>query len=136
VHQQPPVAALSSEEDAAPKPTAFPERIMASYDDYGMPVGAYAEPESLTHQAWRVARAFAVYRLKPAAQKSLNRIKAGDWSWRRWLTLVKVLIVVWYWTVYWGERRVFNSSTRSCEWDLWETWVCLCIAFMSRSNSS
>ncbi|KAF2736672.1 hypothetical protein EJ04DRAFT_489628 [Polyplosphaeria fusca] len=95
---------------------------MTTYDDYGLPVGAYAEPESLAHQAWRVARAFAIYRVKPAAQKGLSHARSGGWNWRRLLTLVKVLIVVWYFTLYWGERSVFNSTIDGCQWESWEKW--------------
>ena len=43
---------------------------MVAFDDYGMPVGAYSEPESLAHQAWRVGRAFVIYRAKPVVDKS------------------------------------------------------------------
>ncbi|KAF2118314.1 hypothetical protein BDV96DRAFT_569647 [Lophiotrema nucula] len=91
---------------------------MTGYDDYGMPVGAYAEPESLTHQAYRVARAFVIYRAIPAAQQ----IRGSNWSWRKSLSLVKVLIVVWFITLYWGERSVFKGSVDHCRWEQWEKW--------------
>ncbi|KAF2270697.1 hypothetical protein CC78DRAFT_485617 [Lojkania enalia] len=92
--------------------------MMTNYDDYGVPVGAYREPESLTHQAFRVARAFVLYRLKPRIQQ----IRDGKWSWRRSISLGKIIIAVWFITLYWGERKVFNSSIDSCRWEAWEKW--------------
>lgn len=97
---------------------------MSKFDDYGMPVGAYSEPESLVHQAWRVARAFAIYRVKPVFEKRWKDPRNGNWSWRRILSLVKVLVVVWWITLYWGERSSFDGSIDSCRWENWETWVC------------
>ncbi|ORY19382.1 hypothetical protein BCR34DRAFT_471969 [Clohesyomyces aquaticus] len=95
---------------------------MTDYDDYGMPVGAYGEPESLTKQALRVARAFAIYRVKPAVEKKLHHLRSGDWSWRRIVTLVKILIAVWFVQLYLGERRAFDGSIDSCRWENWENW--------------
>ncbi|KAF2186916.1 hypothetical protein K469DRAFT_705447 [Zopfia rhizophila CBS 207.26] len=95
---------------------------MTAYDDYGMPIGAYSDPESLTKQALRVARAFALYRIKPAVDKKAQQLKNGNWSVRKALSLVKVLIVVWFVTLYWGERSIFKGSINSCRWENWENW--------------
>lgn len=92
---------------------------MTAYDDYGVPVGAYQEPEDLPHQMWRVARAFVLYRVKPR----LKEATSGEWSWRRIVTLGRVLIVVWFIVLYWGERGVFKSSIDACRWENWEHWV-------------
>jgi len=97
---------------------------MTTYDDYGIPVGAYSEPESLAHQAWRVARAFYLYRIRPFAGKGFNVLKKGDWSFKRLLTLVNALVLLWWVVLYWGERGIFNGAVDSCSWDRWETWVC------------
>ena len=97
---------------------------MTTYDDYGIPVGAYSEPESLTHQAWRVARAFYLYRIRPLAGKGFNVLKRGDWSFKRFFTLVNALVLLWWVVLYWGERGIFNSAVDSCSWDRWENWVC------------
>jgi hypothetical protein len=97
---------------------------MTKYDEYGMPVGAtYPDPESLTTQASRLARAFYVYRVRPLAEKRYNELRTRRWSFRRLFTLVNVLVVVWWVVVYWGERRVFSSAVESCNWDSWEKWV-------------
>ncbi|KAF2468211.1 uncharacterized protein BDR25DRAFT_290911 [Lindgomyces ingoldianus] len=95
---------------------------MTSYDDYGMPVGAYSEPESLGKQALRVARAFVLYRIKPAADKKFHALTDRNWSWRGILSLVRILIAIWFVTLYWGERSAFNSAIGSCRWESWEKW--------------
>jgi hypothetical protein len=96
---------------------------MTTYDDYGIPVGAYSEPESLTHQAWRVARAFYLYRMRPFASRGYNGLRRGDWSFRRLFTLVNALVLLWWVVLYWGERGIFNAAINSCSWDRWEDWV-------------
>lgn len=92
---------------------------MSAYDDYGMPVGAYAEPENLAHQAWRVARAFVIYRVMPIWRQATSR----EWNWRSMFSLGRVLAVIWFLTIYWGERSAFNHSVESCRWKNWENWV-------------
>ncbi|KAF2789539.1 hypothetical protein K505DRAFT_378146 [Melanomma pulvis-pyrius CBS 109.77] len=96
---------------------------MVVYDDYGVPVGAYSEPETLTHQAYRVARAFILYRVRPVAQRGFLEIRSRRWTWKSLLTLVKVLIVVWFVALYWGERMVFKDSIDACRWENWENWA-------------
>ncbi|KAF2707568.1 hypothetical protein K504DRAFT_482957 [Pleomassaria siparia CBS 279.74] len=96
---------------------------MVVYDDYGVPVGAYSEPETLTHQAYRTARAFLIYQVNPVARKAIFGNKSRDWSWRSLFTLVKVLVVVWLATLYWGERTVFRDSIEACRWENWENWA-------------
>lgn len=52
---------------------------------------------------------------------------------RRWvpdvfqqlLTVRNVLAVLWAYLVWKGERRVFDDAVKSCDWNAWETWVCL-----------
>ncbi|KAL5438584.1 hypothetical protein PMIN06_010216 [Paraphaeosphaeria minitans] len=95
---------------------------MTTYDEYGMPVGAYAEPETLAHQAWRVARAFALYRVKPELDKKWSTIKRRDWSLRRLLGAVRVLILVWWAAVYLGERSAIRNAMDACRWEKWEQW--------------
>ena len=99
---------------------------MTAYDDYGMPVEAYAEPESLTRQALRVARAFTLYRVIPTVERKIYEWKSRNWNLRSFLTLGNLLIVLWVITLRWGERSQFNSTVSSCQWEEWENWVCLC----------
>jgi hypothetical protein len=96
---------------------------MTTYDEYDTPVGAYSEPESLTHQAWRLGRAFFRYRIRPAVQGKTNELRRGNWSVKRLFTLVNGLVLLWWVVLYWGERGVFNSAVESCNWDKWEDWV-------------
>ncbi|KAF2750692.1 hypothetical protein M011DRAFT_437083 [Sporormia fimetaria CBS 119925] len=91
---------------------------MTTYDDYGMPVGAYSEPESLTHQALRVARAFVLYRVRPR----WRQVMGGSWSWRRMSSVSRVLVLLWVVMMYWGERTVFKNSIAECKWENWERW--------------
>ncbi|PVH98585.1 hypothetical protein DM02DRAFT_615711 [Periconia macrospinosa] len=99
---------------------------MTVYDDYGMPVGVtFAEPESLPQQTWRVARGFAFYRVKPIIERRWQDFRSGRWregGFRRWFTLVKVCVVVWWVVVYWGERTAIPDSIDACRWDKWEKW--------------
>jgi hypothetical protein len=103
--------------NAAPATNDFFPPTMTKYDDYGIPVGAYQEPEGLTNQAWRVVR------LRPFAGKGYNAIRRGDWSFRRLLTLSNILVLLWWVVLYWGERGTFNAAIESCNWDKWEDWV-------------
>lgn len=96
---------------------------MTEYDDYGIPADAYSEPESLTHQAWRVARAFALYRVKPELSRTWNRARRREWSLRRVLSVVNVLIVAWWVAVYMGERSAIWNAVDACSWEKWESWV-------------
>lgn len=111
-------------ENAHPALCYFHRRIMTTFDDYGMPVGAYAEPESLTRQALRVARAFFLYRVKPGVERSGHKLKNRNWTLRSFLTLTNVLVAFWFYTLYSGERTQFNATVNSCRWEEWERWVC------------
>jgi len=105
---------------------------MTTYDEYGIPVGAYSEPESLTHQAWRLGRAFFLYRIRPAVQGKRNELRSGNWSFKRLFTLVNGLVLLWWVVLYWGERGIFNSAVESCNWDKWEDWVRLSLVISTR----
>jgi hypothetical protein len=41
------------------------------------------------------------------------------------VTFLNILTLVWIAAVYWGERHVFWSHIRSCDWSNWEAWVSL-----------
>ncbi|PKY07090.1 cell division control protein/putative DNA repair exonuclease [Aspergillus campestris IBT 28561] len=40
----------------------------------------------------------------------------------RLFTIVNALVVLWLFTLWWGERTVFQESLESCEWGNWEQW--------------
>jgi hypothetical protein len=107
---------------------------MTEYDDYGIPVGAYQEPEGLLPQTWRTARAFYLYRLRPLAISGLHALIGEDWSFRRLFTLANALVVLWWVVLYWGESGVFNGNIESCNWDKWENWVCYSWSVLSCYN--
>jgi hypothetical protein len=86
-------------ENAALDLPPFFTSTMTEYDDYGVPVGAYQEPDSFTGQTYRTARAFLLYRAKPFVE---SRVAHGRW--KRLFSLANALVVVWWVVVYWGER--------------------------------
>jgi hypothetical protein len=51
---------------------------------------------------------------RPARQRNfLNRI----------LTVPTLLVLLWAWTIWRGERSAFQTSVAECRWDRWEHWV-------------
>ena len=113
-------------ENAALDFPPFFTSTMTEYDDYGVPVGAYQEPDSFTGQTYRTARAFLLYRAKPFVE---GRVAHGRW--KRLFSLANALVVVWWVVVYWGERGAFNGAVGSCNWDAWENWVRRSVAILS-----
>ncbi|KAH8725317.1 hypothetical protein GQ44DRAFT_616424 [Phaeosphaeriaceae sp. PMI808] len=87
--------------------------MTTAYDDYGIPVGAYREPEGLVQQAWRVMRAIYLYRIRHIVKR---------WEWRRVCSVANALVVVWWVVLYWGERGVFDEGVKGCAWEGWEKW--------------
>ena len=96
---------------------------MTTYDEYGIPVGAYSEPENLTAQAGRLVKAFFRYRVRPLVEKRYNALRGGEWRLRNIFSLVNALVVLWWVVLRWGERAVFDKAVQSCAWDKWEKWV-------------
>jgi hypothetical protein len=41
----------------------------------------------------------------------------------RILTIPTLLIFLWAWTIWRGERSVFQRSLAACQWRNWEQWV-------------
>ncbi|KAE8155231.1 hypothetical protein BDV25DRAFT_146361 [Aspergillus avenaceus] len=37
-------------------------------------------------------------------------------------TLTNALVVLWFYTLWWGERTVFHASLEQCAWENWENW--------------
>lgn len=42
---------------------------------------------------------------------------------RRMFRIPNLLIFLWLFTLWWGERLVFRQSIESCDWSDWEEWV-------------
>ncbi|KAL2807744.1 hypothetical protein BJX63DRAFT_411370 [Aspergillus granulosus] len=56
--------------------------------------------------------------------KNRNELKSTVSRAARWLfTITNGLILLWIWTLWWGERGVFQESLESCAWGSWEKWV-------------
>lgn len=51
------------------------------------------------------------------AQSSATRI------FKRLFTVANAVILVWVFTLWWGERTVFQEHIDACVWDNWEHWV-------------
>ncbi|KAL2861615.1 hypothetical protein BJX68DRAFT_260429 [Aspergillus pseudodeflectus] len=55
--------------------------------------------------------------------KDRNELKATVSRVVKWLfTITNALILLWVWTLWRGERGVFQESLQSCVWDSWEKW--------------
>jgi hypothetical protein len=42
---------------------------------------------------------------------------------RRVFSVANALILLWIFTLWWGERTVFRESLDKCDWNKWEKWV-------------
>ncbi|EYE90688.1 putative manganese ion homeostasis (Fr) [Aspergillus ruber CBS 135680] len=76
--------------------------------------------------------------LPPWAQQWIAKLRAGpragrqtsprEWkamgrlTIRRVVTIANALILFWVWTLWWGERTVFQESLEGCGWGEWEKW--------------
>lgn len=44
---------------------------------------------------------------------------------RRLFSVPFAVILLWFFTLWWGERTVFQESIDACAWEAWEAWVSL-----------
>jgi hypothetical protein len=85
----------------------------------------FREPPSLISQATsRVRTIVQTWGIRPQAKR-----------FTRLLSVAPLLTILWLYTVYWGERTVFNSSINQCQWEQWEQWVCEAISQRSTEIS-
>ena len=87
----------------------------------------YPKSPSFTAQAVQLTHIVAVHHILPTISSTAQQCKAGlhgRWNLRSFLTLGKILTVLWFLLLYWGERSIFRNSVDSCEWSNWENWVC------------
>lgn len=42
---------------------------------------------------------------------------------KRVFTIANAVILLWAYTLWWGERTVFQQSIDACAWENWERWV-------------
>lgn len=45
---------------------------------------------------------------------------------KRLFRITSAVIVLWLFTLWWGERAVFQESIDACAWEAWEAWVSYC----------
>ena len=55
---------------------------------------------------------------------SMNSIRSSaSFVFRRIFTVANAVILLWVFTLRWGERTVFQESINACVWKSWERWV-------------
>lgn len=59
-----------------------------------------------------------------AAMVSFLRGLRKNLTYDRLFSFPHLLVVLWVFTLIWGERWVFHSKVESCHWQNWEKWVC------------
>ncbi|KAJ6129505.1 hypothetical protein N7512_002285 [Penicillium capsulatum] len=69
---------------------------------------------------WVQARIAAWEREKPRGHGDLRSIAFQGW--KRLFTAANALILLWIFTLRWGERKVFQESIDACVWESWERW--------------
>lgn len=68
----------------------------------------------------------AVSSISAAQRRTRQRGGYKREAWRavkRVFSIANALILLWLFTLWWGERTVFRDSVESCTWDGWERWV-------------
>lgn len=65
----------------------------------------------------------AELRARPRRRGDLKTVVWG--LCRRGLTVVNLVVLLWVWVLWWGERRVFGETLGGCGWGDWEEWVSL-----------
>ncbi|KAE8349541.1 hypothetical protein BDV28DRAFT_141005 [Aspergillus coremiiformis] len=54
-----------------------------------------------------------------------SRKELTAWLWRIFkgiFTITNGLVIIWFFTLCWGERAVFQESLEKCAWENWEKW--------------
>ncbi|KAE9991801.1 hypothetical protein EG327_010902 [Venturia inaequalis] len=101
-----------------------------AYDDLRPSRNNFHEPQGLTGQA-TLAFTWALNSTKGLwARKKKNTGGGGGGGGnaprksllRRVFGLGNVLILLWVYVTYWGERTVFDRAIEECDWRHWESW--------------
>ena len=106
-------------------PQDAPERIdiMTLYQRSGPKIfeGEYIKDHTLVRRLWggllallgpqHRSRQRDGHKAEPAPRSRVSR------------TLPFLLIALWFFTLWWGERVTFRRSANRCVWDRWEDWV-------------
>jgi hypothetical protein len=103
----------SSTRDRFVEPPSVLDRIIA-----GMPSGLAAQIQRL----WERQSYSGVSTQQSKIPRTLRQVQQR-WSIRRLMSLPHLLVAIWALLLLWGERWVFRSSIKECEWNRWERWV-------------
>ena len=60
--------------------------------------------------------------VRHAAHQQLHKLTRRYPFTRRVSTTVLLVILVWLYVLYWGERTVYSSHITDCDWHKWEDW--------------
>jgi hypothetical protein len=98
----------------------------------------FHEPPTFTQRIFdSIASSSAVRQWRTPSEPSSGSVsKSKKGLLRRWLSLVKVIILTWIFTLYWGERTLFSNSINACDWRHWESWVWNALAIMLYQTSA
>lgn len=107
---------------SAPATTSYEYRNQADVQSICDDILAGAQ--NLLHQLWsylhahfRSQQGFSSLLLQAGYQFRRNITR------RRLLSFPHLLVVLWVFVLLWGERWIFATTVRSCDWDHWEDWV-------------
>lgn len=107
-----------------------------AYDNSRSSRNNFREPQGLTGQA-TLATTWALVSLKGLWTRQKNTTGGGNVPrkslMRRLLSLGNILILLWIYVIYWGERTVFDRAIDECDWRNWENWVCLSSFLVQKS---
>lgn len=109
---------------------AYPRNAGASSPPSFMP-DSYTQSQSFVIRIWD-RLTFAVQQLAAEGVAAVEEARASGRSdiravmtlvSRRIFTVVNAAILLWVFTLRWGERTVFQEHIDSCIWESWERWV-------------
>ncbi|TAQ90093.1 hypothetical protein B7494_g1535 [Chlorociboria aeruginascens] len=94
------------------EPPSLLSRIIAS-----LPGGVTAQ----MHRLWDRHSSDPVLSYTHRVSRSLRQTR---WTWnpRQLLSLPHLFVAIWVAILLWGERWVFESSIKACDWKTWERW--------------
>lgn len=102
-------------------PSSLPSFTSGSSSHSSNSIGRIWKQLSGTATQWVQGRAAAWETERRQGRGDLRSI--ASWSWRRLFKIANAIILLWIFTLRWGERTVFQESIDACAWQSWERWV-------------
>ena len=102
-------------------PSTLPSFTSASPSKSSRNTGSSWDQVSGVAKQWIQDGAAAWDRARPRSRDDLRNMVS--WGWRRVFTLANAIVILWIFTLQWGERTVFQESIDACAWESWERWV-------------